>query len=513
MKRHIPLILATALSLLSCRVSPVREALGELDQAIDKIEDYRLAFETQNDSLRKDLDWETARQLYDRYLHFSADSAGRYVALMEDLASTPVQKTRTCIARSYLYGAAHYEEQALSIYRTIDTTGLRAMGLWPEYLEAGIRIFTNISRVPRPLLDGTNYKDSLMTYRDAYIAADTISYEGRKLLAQRLRDQGQPERALAIFQDCFSVTSSTDYHQLTSIAYNMAILYGILGDIDNKIIWLAKSAVYDFKAPNRDFMSLNELALTLYQGKDYARASRYITIHFENVYAGDFLVQTLKSSGAQNIIAEAALEEQRQKQLVLAIGIIVLAILSFFVFWLLLIRHRQAEKLAVANSALEKANVELSNANIIKDNYVFRYMNLSVQYLDKIEQARHNYRQIARNQGTDALLKELRSPADYADYKEFYRIFDQTFLGIFPGFVASVNALLRKDAKFDVPSGGPLPTEIRILASIRLGIEDSPSIASFLKCSLSTVYTYRAKMRNQAIGPKEEFEHKIKEIK
>ena len=59
---------------------------------------------------------------------------------------------------------------------------------------------------------------------------------------------------------------------------------------------------------------------------------------------------------------------------------------------------------------------------------------------------------------------------------------------------------------------GSLPTEIRILATIKLGMEDSGRIASFLKCSLSTVYTYRAKMRNQALCPKEEFEERVKAL-
>ena len=90
---------------------------------------------------------------------------------------------------------------------------------------------------------------------------------------------------------------------------------------------------------------------------------------------------------------------------------------------------------------------------------------------------------------------------------------DQTFLGIFPDFIKKVNALLREDARFDENSARKdLPTEIRILAALKLGIDDSPKIASFLKCSLSTVYTYRAKMRNQSLCPKEEFEQRVKNL-
>ena len=456
--------------------------------------------------------WESAEALYEEYLHFSADSAWRYITLMEKRAVKREQALQTAIDKCYLLGTAHYEESALTLFQSLDTREVQATGRSLDYLATGVKIFTNLSRFTHPLLKDKDYTDSLIAYRNAYIARDTLSYEGRKLLAQTLRDNGNIARALTIFEDCYAQTSQQDFHQLTSIAYNIALLYGRLGDNERKKIWLAKSAIYDFKAPNRDFLSLYELALTLYKDRDYERAGRYISAHLENAYAGDFQAQVIRSSGAQNVIVEAALRAERQKRAVLAIAIAVLGIFAFFILWLLVIRHNQAIKLSKANTALEEVNAALSNANKIKDNYVFRYMDLSVQYLDKIEQYRHQLRQIARNQGTDALLKELRNAANYADYKEFYRIFDQTFLGIFPGFVDGVNALLRKEARFDCPPGSDLPTEIRILASIRLGIEESPHIASFLKCSLSTVYTYRAKMRNQALCPKNEFEQRVREL-
>lgn len=509
-------ILSLCLILSACsQPSSLESALRELDTAIENKDLYQQAFEQRNDSLRLQMQsgsWESAVALYNEYLHFSADSAGRYIAIMEQRAGNREQVLRTAISKCYLLGTAHYEEGALALFQSLNHGEIQSYGLLLDYLSTGVKIFTNLSRFSHPLQKDRNYTDSLSLYRNAYINLDTLSYEGKKLLAQSLRDIGNIPKALSIFKSCFDNAPDNDYHQLTSIAYNMAILYGMTGDDDSKKKWLAKSAVYDFKAPNRDFLSLYELAVMLYREKDYQRAGSYISTHLENVYAGDFQAQVIRSSGAQNVIIEAALRSERQKQAVLAIAITILSIFAFFIFWLLLLRHRQALKLSKANQALEEVNAALSNANKIKDNYVFRYMDLSVQYLDKIEENRHKLRQIARNQGTDALLRELRNAADYADYKEFYRIFDQTFLGIFPGFVDGVNALLREDARFDCPPGSALPTEIRILASIRLGIDESPHIASFLKCSLSTVYTYRAKMRNQALCPKDEFENRVREL-
>ena len=103
---------------------------------------------------------------------------------------------------------------------------------------------------------------------------------------------------------------------------------------------------------------------------------------------------------------------------------------------------------------------------------------------------------------------------DFADRerREFYRMFDSTFLDIFPDFVDRVNALLVEGERFKPKSGRTLNTELRILAVIRLGITDSVKIAYFLNCSLSTIYNYRTKMRNAAIGDRDGFEAAVQRI-
>ena len=45
-----------------------------------------------------------------------------------------------------------------------------------------------------------------------------------------------------------------------------------------------------------------------------------------------------------------------------------------------------------------------------------------------------------------------------------------------------------------------LNTELRILAFLRLGIDDSEQIAQFLGLSLNTIYTYRNRLKSRAIN-------------
>lgn len=52
---------------------------------------------------------------------------------------------------------------------------------------------------------------------------------------------------------------------------------------------------------------------------------------------------------------------------------------------------------------------------------------------------------------------------------------------------------------------GALNTELRILALIRLGITDNNRIAAILRSSITTIYTYRSKMKARSMD-KDDFE-------
>ena len=79
-------------------------------------------------------------------------------------------------------------------------------------------------------------------------------------------------------------------------------------------------------------------------------------------------------------------------------------------------------------------------------------------------------------------------------------------------FVEKVNAMLREDSRFELQEDGELSTELRMLAAIRLGITESGKIARFLKCSPTTVYTYRTRLHRAALCGAEEFESRIRTL-
>jgi hypothetical protein len=93
--------------------------------------------------------------------------------------------------------------------------------------------------------------------------------------------------------------------------------------------------------------------------------------------------------------------------------------------------------------------------------------------------------------------------------KHLYNLFDSTFLRLYPTFVEELNAMLAEESRITLKQGEFLNTQLRIFALIRLGINDTPRIATLLHCSLSTIYNYRSRIKYNAQLSREEFERRI----
>lgn len=110
------------------------------------------------------------------------------------------------------------------------------------------------------------------------------------------------------------------------------------------------------------------------------------------------------------------------------------------------------------------------------------------------------------------ILKKLdKGDASSETLKVFYQKFDDAILNLYPNFADKVNELLQPDGRVVLKSGERLNTELRILALMKIGLGDGEQMADFLRCSLSTVYTYRSKLKRRALSP-EKFEGQVMSI-
>lgn len=170
-------------------------------------------------------------------------------------------------------------------------------------------------------------------------------------------------------------------------------------------------------------------------------------------------------------------------------------------------------RLQVANEELESRNRELHDFNKTKEQYAGLFMEYSSSAISTLQHYQQSLRNLAlKGINRTGFLKKLES-TEIADQllKNFYGKFDEAILNIYPAFVDKFNALLKPDEQIALKSGELLNTELRLFALIRIGIDDSAKIAEFLRCSISTVYTYRSKMRKRAVNP-DSFENDVRNM-
>jgi hypothetical protein len=173
----------------------------------------------------------------------------------------------------------------------------------------------------------------------------------------------------------------------------------------------------------------------------------------------------------------------------------------------------QKDELSVLNAQLSTLNSQLSESNRVKEEYIGRFMSLCAQYIDKLDNYRKMVNKKMKNKELDELFQISKSTElKEKELEELYENFDTVFLHLFPDFIDNFNALLQPEMRIRPKEENRLTTDIRIFALIRLGFEDSSKIAEFLHYSVNTIYNYRARIKNGALGNREQFEQRVKSL-
>jgi cell division protein FtsB len=170
-------------------------------------------------------------------------------------------------------------------------------------------------------------------------------------------------------------------------------------------------------------------------------------------------------------------------------------------------------QLKETNEQLAMSNLRLHDSNRVKDEYITKFLKLCSEYIDKLDNYRIKINRKAKANQFDDIRKMTSSQQMKEDeVKELFDNFDAVFLHLFPNFLSEFNALLKPEEQIVLPEENHLTTDLRIFALIRLGIDESSRIADFLRYSPNSIYNYRARIKNKAIGDREDFERRVKEI-
>ncbi len=476
------------------------------------------------------------RRLYEEYAAYQYDSAYAYVSQCISLAQAMGDAARLNESRlnlAHILSTACLMEQARQTLAQIDTTQLT-----PDQFITYYRTRTDLLIYQAEYMQGTRYADEavrqLIAVRQRVAALDgpkdNVSYLITR--AESLADGGNQQQAIDLLATLLPRYKSGD-RMYSIITSTMSFHYSQLDDRDKQMEYLIKSAESDLEGCIRENTSLRAIADRLFDEGDIDRAYRYMRVAVDDANFYGTRLRNIQASGIVPKILNAyqTKQEQGNRKMMWLLGVISLIALllvgGVIAIYQLLKRYRRLnEQKKAINEQLRQVNGQLhdtveqlheSNALLqerekLKEEYIARFLALSSRFIDRGEEQRKALYRLYRDRKTEELARELKSTHSGNENAQlFYENFDNAFLNIFPNFVDEVNKLLQEGGKIEVKQGKRLTTESRVLALIRIGITDNQSIANILRASLTTIYTYRSKLKARALN-KDGFEAQVKGI-
>ena len=544
MKKVILILLAIAFpGLLCAKDNKSTDALlREIDGLIKNRRTYGVEKEARIADLKKLLAEATSDEqrygfcgrLFDEYRAYNLDSSFVYAQRKEELAHRMDKLDYlddAAMNMAEVMGTTGMYKEALELLGQIDKKTL------PDYLYG---YYYHLYRTIYGLMGDYAVTEKVkkeyyrMTdlYRDSLLQVNASDSLGHVLvMADKCIVHAQYDEAIRMLMEYYNKPSLDD-HSKAMPTYTLSEGYRLKGDKQGQKHYLALSAIADLKSAVKEYVSLRKLASLVYDEGDIDRAYNYLKCSLEDATLCNARLRTLEISQVFPIIDQAYQLKTKRQQQEMKVSLICISLLSVFLLVAIFFVYKQMKKVAAArrevvdtntllqelneelhdsNSQLKEMNHTLSEANYIKEEYIGRYMDQCSTYLDKMDLYRRSLNKIAAAGRVEELYKAIKS-SQFLDeeLKEFYANFDMTFLQLFPNFVEEFNALLTEPMQ---PKPGELlNTELRIFALIRLGITDSTKIAQFLRYSVTTIYNYRTRVRNKALGERDEFETKVMQI-
>lgn len=493
---------------------------NQKEQRINGLKDLLTA---KNSSL--EYEYELNLKLYDEYKKFKLDSAIYYIdrnlEIADQLNNTKlVQTCEIQLASLFSYSGMHREAE--EILKNINSKAL-PKDLLADYYEVYARFFEHYSAVSSQHA----YYPQIEMYRDSLInVLDSTQYRYKINLAHKYINMGRiddTERVLLKLLD----SAEADSPEYALITHYLGAVNRIKKNSDLEIKYYTLSAIVDTKNAIKENASFQRLATIYYEKGDIDRAFRYTQSAIEDAVFSGVQFRTAQMMKFYSIINASYQEEEAKSKSQLQQNLILISVLTLFFILLVIYVYLQMrrtsrikeqlsltnDKLTLLNDELNASNDSLSEANHIKEQYIVHFLDLCSDYIDKMEDYRKELSKIALNNQFDKLMKKLKSTEFVDDeVEELYKNFDSVFLSLYPTFVSDFNALLAEDEQIILKSEDLLNKELRIYALLRLGITDSIKISTFLRCSISTVYNYRTKIRNKAIVSRDDFENIVMKI-
>lgn len=508
--------------------SQVDSLLKVLDTTIKDRAFYKKRKEQKIDSLKliqstnKERQYKILSSIFEQYSRYNLDSALHYANKKFDIANILENEQyilTTELNVSEVLGRMGMYKESLDILNKIQSNSLKKEGK-NYYYHLHHSLYTLLEENALSQKEKALYQNIILLYKDSLILTlppDDITQS--TMIKGKLLHEGRYDEALQLLDSC--LTNHKYSEAIEGILnYEISDIYEKKGNIQQQKKHLIIASIYDQRRGVKSYIALRKLAVLLFQEGDIERANTYIKCAMEDAIACRARFRTLEISETLPIIAAAYNKKEEQDKNKLVLFLVLISILSTILGFSVIYIWKQLKKLSTTrktlakmyeevkniNNELNKINIELSESNLVKKEYIGTVFNLCSTYIDKIESYRIKInRKLKAGQIKETLKLTSSTDLVATELKEFFQFFDAVFMNLYPDFIEDFNTLLIEDERIYPKNEDILTPELRVFALMRLGITNSSKIADFLHYSPQTIYNYKLKVKNKLAVSKEEF--------
>jgi len=519
-------VLLTGLIAVACHKDEVpqtdraRKLIKELLEKLDNAEVYAARKEREIDSVKAKLPGNTEEErieiysdLAKRYSKYNVDSSLVYTDKACELADAIGNDSLGYMARFQrvdLLSGAGFSTEARETLETIPREAMTG-DLLNAYYYSWTEHYHNLySSSSEPERYKKKYRNLYNIYRDSLLAvSDSTSQTYLHNMERKEARAGhfdEARRYNAIRMSMIEDHRSRDYARCLYDRYMIAYYYeGKTKPTD--IEDLLQSAILEVEDCNYDIASLFRVESLLYDMNELNSAKK----------VSDFYYSSLRSLGSRQRLLDgeeqairindrnARMLQKKNKDILLALILVALLVVALLVTSLIINNARVR---------ITRLKDNLQRSGRLSKEYVGVVFQLYSSYIKRLDVFRTKIHSSLKKGQVEQVI-ELTSPlSDFAseERKELFHNFDSAFVDIFPNFVDTVNSCLKAEEKIVPKKTEILNNELRILALIKLGIEDSTEIADLLHSSVKTVYNLRSIIKARLAIPEEKFNKIISEL-
>jgi tetratricopeptide (TPR) repeat protein len=503
------------LNVLKSEVLKKKVYVSETDRRIRTLRE-NLKSTPKNDFLTR---YNICNKLYEEYKDFIFDSAHVYTSKLSQLSvlmhDVPKQYESKIKLGAIQLAWGMFKEtfeciNQINVHLLQDSVKLR-------YYQLKSRAYTDLSfyntdkfYAPASQVEAIKALDSVI------LLSKPGSYEWYKYSAERCTITGQKAQSRKYYIELLKNDLLTD-HQRAMIANDL----GNLSKGAEKRRLVTMAAIYDIRSSTKETLAIFALGKLYYEEGNITEAEVLLREALDQAqYYGNKphkieIVAILTTLSAQKLINS---ENEKNRILTFLISILGIAIVGTVIISIIVyvrLKRVRLREIVVKekNKHLDKINKKLLEDTHIKEEYIGYFFEVISGYILKLEKIKRNTERKLKIKSYEELL-HLANEIDIKYEREaLFHTFDSIFLKLFPNFITAFNALLKPEDQIWPKDNEVLNTNLRIFALMRLGIKDNQTIANILESAVSTIYTYKIRIKSKALVPGDEFENKIMEIK